>query len=134
MFVGNGSQLTELMASTLWSNTNTNDVYLPNNGNVGIGTTITNAGAALSIMNGNVGIGTWVPAQNLQVNGNIKTTGTIYFNTYNGYTPSLFESGYALNLTNGVGTVQFLTGNQTISAPGPWLINPDFAIGVDEEC
>ena len=50
-FIGNGSGLTGLAASTLWTNTNTNDVYLPNSGNVGIGTTITSR-AALTVMNG----------------------------------------------------------------------------------
>ena len=65
-FIGNGAQLTGI-TSTVWTTTNTNDVYLPNNGNVGIGTTITSAGAALTVMNGNVGIGTWVPAGSLDV-------------------------------------------------------------------
>jgi len=45
--------------SSQWTTTNTNDVYLPSNGNVGIGTSFTSGGDALSIMNGNVGIGTW---------------------------------------------------------------------------
>ena len=59
-------------STSQWTTINTNDVYLPNNGNVGIGTTITNAvGSALVIMNGNVGIGTWVPAYSLQINGNV---------------------------------------------------------------
>jgi len=70
-FVGNGSGLTGVPSSALWTATNTNDVYLPNNGNVGIGTIITNAGAAFSVMNGNVGIGTWVPDATLQVSGSI---------------------------------------------------------------
>lgn len=48
-----------------------NNVYETNGGNVGIGTTITNAGAAFSVMNGNVGIGTWVPNENLTVTGNV---------------------------------------------------------------
>src|SRR5208283_3110696 len=49
-----------------------------NSGNVGIGTTITNSGAALSVMNGNVGIGTWVPMSVFQVNG---TSENIYINS-----------------------------------------------------
>jgi len=73
-FVGNGSLLTGLPASTNWTNTNANDVYLPISGNVGIGTTITNAGAALSVMNGNVGIGTWVPSRALEVEASSTAT------------------------------------------------------------
>lgn len=61
--------------SSQWTTVNTNDVYLPSNGNVGLGTTIT-AQAALSIMNGNVGIGTFAPTQALEVNGKIATSGT----------------------------------------------------------
>ena len=45
----------------------TGDTY--HNGNVGIGTTITTAGGALSVMNGNVGIGTWAPPEPLSVVG-----------------------------------------------------------------
>ena len=37
-------------------------------------TTITNAGAALSVMNGNVGIGTWVPRGKLDVEGLVSIT------------------------------------------------------------
>jgi hypothetical protein len=65
-FIGNGAQLTGVNSSQ-WTTTNTTDVYLPNSGNVGIGTTITTAGSALSVMNGNVGIGTWVPANKMDV-------------------------------------------------------------------
>lgn len=46
--------------SSQWTTQNTTDVSLAG-GNVGIGTTITNTGAALSVMNGNVGIGTYKP-------------------------------------------------------------------------
>ena len=76
-FIGNGTGLTGI-SSTVWTTTNTNDVYLPNNGNVGLGTTITSAGAALAVMNGNVGIGTWVPAEQLSLNGSAYVTGTVY--------------------------------------------------------
>ena len=77
-FLGNGSQLTGV-TSTVWNTTNTNDVYLPNSGNVGIGTTITSAGAALSVMNGNVGIGTWVPKFSLDVSGAVNSSTGYYF-------------------------------------------------------
>ncbi len=56
-------------SSSQWTTTNVNDVYLPNSGNVGIGTSFTNAGAALSVMNGNVGIGTWAPIVPMQIVG-----------------------------------------------------------------
>ena len=74
-FIGNGSQLTGI-GGMQWTTTNTNDVYLPSNGNVGLGTTIT-GGAALTVMNGNVGIGTWVPGSALSVTGNVVASGTI---------------------------------------------------------
>ena len=74
-FSGNGSQLTGI-SSSQWTTTNTNDVYLPSNGNVGLGTTITSAGAALTVMNGNVGIGTWKPGGVLEVEGGNVSIGT----------------------------------------------------------
>ena len=70
-FIGNGSQLTGITSSQ-WTTTNTNDVYLPSNGNVGIGTTLTTT-SALTVMNGNVGIGTWIPAKTLDVEGSLST-------------------------------------------------------------
>jgi len=73
-FIGNGAGLTGLMGTTQWTTTNTNDIYLPNSGNIGLGTTITN-GAAISVMNGNVGIGTWVPSRALEVDAS--STGTL---------------------------------------------------------
>jgi len=69
-FIGSGAGLTGLPSSGLWNTINTNDVYEQNSstwGNVGIGTSITNAGAAFSVMNGNVGIGTWVPGHMLDI-------------------------------------------------------------------
>jgi hypothetical protein len=54
------------IGSSNWTTINTNDVYLPNRGNVGIGTTKTTT-AALTVMNGNVGIGTWVPGSPLDI-------------------------------------------------------------------
>ncbi|MGH7249916.1 MAG: hypothetical protein ACREGC_02995, partial [Minisyncoccia bacterium] len=59
--------------SSQWTTINTNDVYLPNGGNVGLGTANT-AAAALTVMNGNVGIGTWSPSGILQVNDNSGST------------------------------------------------------------
>lgn len=58
-----------ISGSSQWTTTNTNDVYLPNNGNIGIGTTKTTT-AALTVMNGNVGIGTWKPANLLAIGTN----------------------------------------------------------------
>jgi hypothetical protein len=69
--VGTWVPASTLTTSSQWTTTNVNDVFLPNNGNVGIGTSFTNAGAALSIMNGNVGIGTWAPTSTLSVAGSI---------------------------------------------------------------
>jgi hypothetical protein len=91
-FIGSGAGLTGV--SSQWTTTNTNDVYLPTQGNVGIGTSITTAGAALTVMNGNVGIGTWVPAQNLQVIGNI-----------------------GIGTATGTGSGQLLVPNGTSSSP-----------------
>ena len=61
-----------------WITVNTNDVYLPSNGNVGLGTTLT-TNAAFTVMNGNVGIGTWVPAGSLD----IKTRNNVLIETGN---------------------------------------------------
>ena len=61
-----------------WITVNTNDVYLPSNGNVGLGTTLT-TNAAFTVMNGNVGIGTWVPAGSLD----IKTGNNVLIETGN---------------------------------------------------
>lgn len=98
--------------SSQWTTTNTNDVYLPNNGNVGLGTTITSAGSALSVMNGNVGIGTWVPINLLDVNGTIRQTG--FTLTGNGA-----ASGFILqsNGSQGIGTwVPEPTGSGTVTS------------------
>jgi hypothetical protein len=77
--VGTWMPFSTLGTSSQWTTTNVNDVYLPNSGNVGLGTFITNAGAALSIMNGNVGIGTWAPAGSLD----IKTGNNVLIETGN---------------------------------------------------
>ena len=71
------------------------DAYETSGGNVGIGTTITTAGAALSVMNGNVGIGTWVPGSALQVN-----------NTFS------FQSEYNIGSQGGDFTVNWNNGNK----------------------
>jgi len=83
-FIGSGAGLTGLPSSGLWNTINTNDVYEQNSstfGNVGIGTSTTNAGAALSVMNGNVGIGTWIPSRALEVeassSGTSLTSGSV---------------------------------------------------------
>ena len=88
-FIGNGAGLTGL-APSQWTTTNTNDVYLPNNGNVGLGTTIT-AGGALLVMNGNVGIGTWVPSAALVVRGSTSASGNpiTSFRSSNGVSSSI---------------------------------------------
>lgn len=95
---GGGTWKVASGGSGLWATQNTTDQSLAG-GNVGIGTTITNAGAALSVMNGNVGIGTWKPAKALDVTGDIRTSGilswsssrTLNGNSENGMTN--FSSG-----------------------------------------
>jgi len=99
-FIGNGSALTGI-GGMQWTTTNTNDVYLPNSGNVGIGTTLTTK-AALTVMNGNVGIGTWVPAYNLQVMGTAAFQPTVVTVSQSA-TP-------AINVTNNNGTIYSITG------------------------
>lgn len=54
--------------SSQFTTINTKDVYLPNSGNIGLGTSATTT-SALTIMNGNVGIGTWKPTAPLSVGG-----------------------------------------------------------------
>ena len=90
-------------ASSQWITTNVNDVYLPNFGNVGIGTSAT-AGAALAVMNGNVGIGTWVPGMLLDVKGTIRTKNF----TMSGQAPT---AGYVLTASDSA-------GDTTWSSPG----------------
>ena len=78
-FIGNGSLLTGINSSQ-WLTINTNDVYLSNNGNVGIGTTFIGGigEAALTVMNGPVGIGTWVPSRELDVKGSGNFSDIVY--------------------------------------------------------
>lgn len=84
--------------SSLWTTTNTNDVYLPNNGNVGIGTTIT-TGGALIVMNGNVGIGTFLPGAAFVVGANGATINSAGTATFKG----------SISFNNGSGTLSAST-------------------------
>ena len=119
-FVGNGAQLTGVPASGLWTTTNTNDVYLPNNGNVGLGTTIT-SGAALSVMNGNVGIGTWVAGGALAVNGTTylgaAAGGLTYFSQPGSNVGSIYGASNTLNMSFG-GQTGITYGGFNVNANG----------------
>lgn len=66
--------------SSQWTTSNTHDVYLPNQGNLGIGTANTTGGAFV-VMNGNVGIGTWNPNTEFQIStwGKDSFGGNFYF-------------------------------------------------------
>ena len=101
--IGTWMPFSTLGTSSQWITTNVNDVYLPNFGNVGIGTNNT-AGAALAVMNGNVGIGTWVPGMLLDVKGTIRTTNI----TMSGQAPT---AGYVLTASDSA-------GDTTWSSPG----------------
>jgi len=111
-FVGSGAGLTGV--SSQWTTTNVNDVYLPNNGNVGIGTTITSAGSALSIMNGNVGVGTWIPNSTVSFNGSHSDA---YVNV---------TSNTTLNSSNNIVYVDSTGGAVTITLPT--------AVGIGGRC
>ena len=120
--VGTWMPVSGLVTSSQWTTINTNDVFLPNSGNVGLGTTKTSA-AALSVMNGNVGIGTWVPGNNLSVVGGIGIGSATYAGTaapLNGIIVSgnvgigSLAPGQSLDVN---GTVR-MTG-LTMSGPGP---------------
>lgn len=95
--------------SSQWTTVNTNDVFLPNSGNVGLGTNIT-SGAALSVMNGNVGIGTWIPGMALNIKGGEGMTGGFngMGNSYSnrGIPGGSIEMGY--DLTNQIGNIASL--------------------------
>jgi len=71
--IGTWSTISNSGGSSQWTTTNTNDVYLPSSGNVGIGTNLTST-SALTVMNGNVGIGTWIAGGQLDVEGTINPT------------------------------------------------------------
>lgn len=68
--IGTWMPATTLPATSQWTTTNVNDVFLPNSGNVGMGTNLTTT-AALGVMNGNVGVGTWVTKNLLDINGGV---------------------------------------------------------------
>jgi len=137
-FIGNGSQLTGI-GGMQWTITNTNDVYLPNNGNVGLGTTITSAGAALAVMNGNVGIGTWVPNGEFIVKARDGNNSNIAFaiesNVSNNFLFQITDAGtpsFTTNLDmnhNTITRVPLLSNDQsagiTVSdGSGPVLLQP----------
>ncbi len=102
--------------SSQWTTTNTNDVFLPNSGNVGIGTTKTTT-SALTVMNGNVGIGTWVPFSVLDITGD--TSGNV--------------ATYAIRFTdkqNSVNARNWLIGNNITSADNPGDLS--FMVGASQ--
>ena len=111
-----------------WTMSNNTDVFETFGGNVGIGTFITNAGAALSVMNGNVGIGTWVPSAALSVGANAFTvnsngfiTATTGITTSGGYTQSGTNVNTLTGTTafNATGTTATFTGNIGIGTTIP---------------
>jgi hypothetical protein len=82
-------------------------------GDVGIGTTfVGGAGeAGLSVMNGNVGIGTWVPAAEMDVNGQYRSIQS---------TTTVILSAATINWNNGnVQYVQLVNGAQTFTFTNP---------------
>lgn len=88
--------------SSQWTTINTNDVFLPNQGNVGIGTNLT-TGAALTVMNGNVGIGTWLPTAMVEIAAN--PNNAWMFRVDNNLTagvPSAIVSASGSNIDNGI--------------------------------
>jgi LysM repeat protein len=116
-FIGNGAQLTGI-SSSQWTTTNTNDVYLPNSGNVGIGTTKTTT-AGLTVMNGNVGIGTWAPNGLLNASSLKVITSTTCGSTPATIIGSIQNTGgdecapFAINQTDPNGNIYFRVGTTT---------------------
>ena len=112
-----------------WTISNNTDVFETFGGNVGIGTFITNAGAALSVMNGNVGIGTWVPSalfaigknNVFTVNSSGMITATTGITTSGGYTQSGTNVNTLTGTTafNATGTTATFTGNVGIGTTIP---------------
>jgi hypothetical protein len=82
----------------------TGDTY--HNGNIGIGTSITNV-SALSVMNGNVGIGTWAPSDTFQV-GKFSSS----------------SSGFEIDINGNVGMGTTITSNASLS-----VMNGNVGIG-----
>ena len=99
-FMGNGSLLSGLTSSQ-WLTVNVNDVYLPNNGKVGLGTNLTST-ATLSVMSGNVGIGTWVPGKSLVLEQKSTTDGFQFTGTSiaNNNTGTGFLTALGFNMPN----------------------------------
>lgn len=96
--------------SSQWTTVNTNDVYLPSSGNVGLGTSFTTT-SALTVMNGNVGIGTWLPSVALDVEGtlsNVNFEGNAGIGTTSAPTVLTVQSstalGFTTNSNSGIGT------------------------------
>ena len=102
-------------------------------GNVGIGTVITNAGAALSVTNGNVGIGTWKPGSIYQIGNNAFTVNaagmiaaTSGITTSGGYT----QSGTALNIFSGNVGINSAVPGAVLDVQGTTRILGGFNLGI----
>lgn len=118
--------------SSQWTTTNTQDVYLPSSGNVGIGTSFTTT-SALTVMNGNVGIGTWKPQQSLNIMGGNVGIGTwVSSNNENLAIYSNVSSGLASEIgfyDSVVGLAGEIAVNATSGAPQLFINFPGVSSG-----